>query len=99
MARPGYKRIAGRWYRKEPKKMTQNESSPSRRRIPWATLTIRMEHYAMARELAEFHRCAIGAVVMALIQDEFIRQLAVTDPEKARQIEEEYGPQYKYGNR
>lgn len=32
---------------------------------------------------------------MALIQDEFVRQLAQSDPEKARQIEEEYGSQFK----
>lgn len=49
----------------------------------------------MLRELAEFHQCTVGAAVMALVQDEFIRQLAVTDPEKARQLEEEYGPQYR----
>jgi hypothetical protein len=50
----------------------------------------------MLRELAEFHRCTIGSAAMALIQAEFIRQLAQTDPEKARLLEEEYGPQYKY---
>lgn len=50
----------------------------------------------MLRELAEFHRCTIGSAAMALIQAEFIRQLAQSDPEKARLLEEEYGPQYKY---
>jgi hypothetical protein len=49
----------------------------------------------MLRELAEFHNCTIGAAAMALIQTEFVRQLAETDPEKARQLEEEYGPIFK----
>jgi hypothetical protein len=70
--------------------------SPSRRETPWVSLTIRAEHYAMLRELAEFHQCTIGAAAMALIQAEFIRQLAESDPEKAKQLEEEYGPQVKY---
>lgn len=50
----------------------------------------------MLRELAEFHECTISAATMALIQTEFLRQLAQTDPEKARKLEEEYGTVYKH---
>jgi hypothetical protein len=89
-----YRKLCGRY--KRPRKPVINpEPSPSRRKTPWATLTIRAEHYAMLRELAEFHNCTIGAAAMALIQTEFVRQLAETDPEKARQLEEEYGPIFK----
>lgn len=90
-----YKKLCGR--RIKPRKpRLKIDPSPSRRMTPWVTLTIRAEHYAMLRELAEFHNCTIGAAAMALIQTEFVRQLAETDPEKARQLEEEYGPQFKY---
>jgi hypothetical protein len=85
-----------RYRRNRKKKGLAEPPSPSRRNVPWVTLTIRAEHYAMLRELAEFHRCTIGSAAMALIQAEFIRQLAQSDPEKARLLEEEYGPQYKY---
>jgi hypothetical protein len=86
--------VLGRWYKLRGGNVVR-KASPSRRPNPWATLNIRAEHYTMLRELAEFHQCTMGAVAMALIQEEFIRQVATTDPEKARQLEEEYGPQYK----
>lgn len=91
--RPGYRKIGGRWAK--PKKLNAPKS-PSRRETPWVTITIRAEHYAMLRELAEFHECTISAATMALIQTEFLRQLAQTDPEKARKLEEEYGTVYKH---
>lgn len=50
----------------------------------------------MLKELADFHDCTISAATMALIQEEFLKQLAVTDPEKARKLEEAYGPIYKH---
>lgn len=88
-----YRKICGKWVGS--RKRRKPKPSPSRRLTPWVTLTIRAEHYAMLRELAEFHNCTMGTAAMALIQTEFIRQLAETDPEKARQLEEEYGPLYK----
>jgi len=96
----GYRKVCGKWvngrYTKRLK--ARKWTTPSRREVPWVSLTIRAEHYAMLRELAEFHQCSMGAAAMALIQTEFIRQVAETDPEKARQLEEEYGPQYRNGD-
>lgn len=88
----GFKKIAGMWVKGRRHKRIKGKrpTSPSRREVPWVTLTIRSEHYAMLRELADFHQCSIGTAAMALIQAEFIRQVAQTDPEKARQLEEEY---------
>ena len=49
--------------------------SPSRRHTPWTTLTIRSEHYAMLRELADLYECTIGQVAMDLIEREFKKKL------------------------
>jgi hypothetical protein len=49
--------------------------SPSRRPTPWTTLTIRSEHYAMLRELAEFYETTIGQVAMDLIERDFKKRL------------------------
>jgi hypothetical protein len=93
-----YRKICGKWVKPASQRRRKYKAppSPSRRETPWVTLTIRAEHYAMLRELAEYHQCTISAAAMALIQEEFIRQVAETDPEKARKLEEEYGPQYKH---
>jgi len=89
-----YRKIAGKRVRRK-KPGYKPPPSPSRRDVPWVTLTVRAEHYAMLRELAEFHRCTISAAAMALIQEEFINQVAQTDPVKAQQLREAYGPQFR----
>ena len=64
---------------------------PSRRKTPWATIMIRMEHYVMLKELADLYQCTIGRAAMGLIQIDYLRRLAEVDPEKAKKLEEEYG--------
>ncbi len=49
--------------------------SPARRHTPWTTLTIRSEHYAMLRELADFYETTIGQVAMDLIERDFKKRL------------------------
>lgn len=68
---------------------------PSRRKTPWATIMIRMEHYVMLKELAEFYKCSIGRAAMGLIQIEYLRQLEQVDPDKAKKLEEEYGSPFR----
>lgn len=94
MSKPGYRKIAGKWVKPVAGSYKKKEFS-TRHHPNWVSVTIRAEHFVMLRELADFHKCTASAAAMALIQDEFIRQLAVSDPEKARQLEEEYGPLYK----
>ena len=72
--------------------------SPSRRDTPWVTLTIRAEHYAMLRELSEYNECTICTAAMILIEAEFMRVLALSDPEKARKIEDEIKEKYERGD-
>jgi len=49
--------------------------SPSQRNTPWTTLTIRSEHYAMLRELADLNETPIGQAAMDLIEREFKKKL------------------------
>jgi len=49
--------------------------SPARRLTPWTTLTIRSEHYAMLRELADLYETTIGQAAMDLIEHEFKKKL------------------------
>ena len=88
----GFKKLNGIWVRgvKHRRPKIKKPTSPSRREAPWVSITIRAEHYAMLRELSELYKCSVGRVVMTLVQEEFIRHVAQTDPEKARQLEEEY---------
>ena len=72
--------------------------SPSRRDTPWVTLTIRAEHYAMLRELSEYNECTISTAAMILIEAEFMRVLALSDPVKARKIEDEIKEKYERGD-
>jgi hypothetical protein len=84
--------------RRRSRKKARKVLSPSRRETPWATLTIRAEHYAMLRELSEFNDCTIGMAAMVLIETEFLRVLALSDPEKARKIEDEIREMYERGH-
>jgi len=93
--REGYRKINGKWTKRRSKRTKGTDPSPAYRNTPWVTVIIRAEHYVMLKELADFHSCTISAAAMSLIQEEFLKQLAVTDPEKARKLEEAYGAIYK----
>lgn len=79
----------GKRRRKRPVKELKRPKSPSQRKTPWVTLTIRAEHYTMLRELAEYNKCTISLAAMVLIEAEFMRVLNTVDPEKVKQIEHE----------
>lgn len=79
----------GKRRKKRPLYMLKKPKSPSQRKTPWVTLTIRAEHYAMLRELSEYNKCTISMAAMVLIEAEFMRVLHTVDPEKAKQIENE----------
>lgn len=50
-------------------------TSPSRRKEPWCTITVRRAAYAMMRELAEHHDTSIGEVLRELVEKEFHKTL------------------------
>jgi hypothetical protein len=64
--------------------------SPSRRETPWVSVTIRAEHYAMLRELGDYHEASVGKMIGTLAVQEFLRTLSQSDPEKALLMREEY---------
>jgi hypothetical protein len=65
-------------------------ASPSRRDTPWVSVTIRAEHYAMLRELGDYHEASVGKMIGTLAVQEFLRTLSQSDPEKALRMREEY---------
>jgi len=65
-------------------------ASPSRRNTPWVSVTIRAEHYAMLRELGDYHEASVGKMIGTLAVQEFLRTLSLTDLEKALRMREEY---------
>lgn len=79
----------GKRRKKAPYFARKKPKSPSRRKTPWVTLTVRAEHYAMLRELSDYNKCTISMAAMVLIEAEFMRVLNTVDPEKAKQIEHE----------
>lgn len=79
----------GKRRKKRPLSQLKRPKSPSERKTPWVTLTVRAEHYTMLRELSEYNKCTIGMAAMILIEAEFMRVLHTVDPEKAKQIEKE----------
>lgn len=50
-------------------------TSPSRRREPWITITIRAAVYAMLRELSEHNNVSVGEVVRVMTEEEFRKTL------------------------
>tara|TARA_R110000868_G_scaffold221524_2_gene473272 strand:- start:1218 stop:1508 length:291 start_codon:yes stop_codon:yes gene_type:complete len=64
--------------------------SPSRRDTPWVSVTVRAEHFAMLRELGDYHEASVGKVIGTLATLEFLRTLAQSDPVKAMKLKEEY---------
>lgn len=50
-------------------------TSPSRRKEPWVTVTLRAVTYAMLRELADFHKITIGNAASQCIEKEFKKLL------------------------
>ena len=65
-------------------------ASPRARTKPWLTVIIRAEHYAMLRELGKYYRVPIGKMASSLIVDRFLTLLRESDPEAAKQLEEEH---------
>ena len=65
-------------------------ASPRARTKPWLTVIIRAEHYAMLRELGKYYRVPIGKMASSLILDRFLTLLRESDPEAAKQLEEEH---------
>jgi hypothetical protein len=63
--------------------------SPARRRVPWVSVSIRAEHYAMLRELGEYYDARLSSLTATLITGQFLRVLAKTDPEQALKLREE----------
>lgn len=49
--------------------------SPSRRREPWTTITVRAATYAMLRELAEYWKCPVGQATTTCVEKEFKKLL------------------------
>jgi hypothetical protein len=64
--------------------------SPALRKRPWVSVIIRAEHYAMLRELGEFHDAAVGKIIGTLAVQEYLRTLSQSDPLKAMVLKEEY---------
>ena len=64
--------------------------SPALRKKAWVSVIIRAEHYAMLRELGEFHDAAVGKIIGTLAVQEYLRTLSQTDPIKAMVLKEEY---------
>jgi hypothetical protein len=64
--------------------------SPALRKKPWVSVIIRAEHYAMLRELGEFHEAAVGKIIGTLAVQEYLRTLSQTDPLKAATLKMEY---------
>ena len=65
-------------------------ASPRARTKPGLTVIIRAEHYAMLRELGKYYRVPIGKMASSLIVDRFLTLLRESDPEAAKQLEEEH---------
>ncbi len=65
--------------------------SPSRRKTPWVSVSVRAEHYAMLRELGDFYEARLTSVVATLIAQQFVTVLETVDPEQAAQIRRELG--------
>lgn len=65
-------------------------AAPRARTKPWLTVIIRAEHYAMLRELGKYYRVPIGKMASSLILNRFLTLLRESDPEAAKQLEEEH---------
>jgi len=63
--------------------------SPARRRVPWVSVSIRAEHYAMLRELGDFYSARLSSLTATLITDQFLKVLEKTEPEQALKLREE----------
>lgn len=83
------------WRKRRPKGYVA-PLSPSKRNSAWVTVVIRVEHHAMLRQLSDLYVASYGNTVMQLIQAEYLRTLALSDPETARQLEEEYNERFTY---
>jgi hypothetical protein len=64
--------------------------SPALRKKAWVSVIIRAEHYAMLRELGDYHEASVGKMIGTLAVQEFLRTLSQSDPEKAMRMREEY---------
>ena len=68
----------------------KRSASPRARAKPWLTVIIRAEHYAMLRELGKYYRVPIGKMASSLILNRFLTLLRESDPQAAKQLEEEH---------
>jgi hypothetical protein len=61
--------------RKEYDPTWRKPTSPSRRKDPWMTVSLRAETYTMVRELADFNDKSCGEVIRDIVEKEFQKTL------------------------
>ena len=64
--------------------------SPKDRCTPWVSVTMRAEHYAMLREIAEYFEAPVSKVTATMVVQQYCRLLREVEPVTAQKIIETY---------
>ena len=60
--------------------------SPKDRCTPWVSVTMRAEHYAMLREIAEYFEAPVSKVTATMVVQQYCRLLREIEPVTAQKI-------------